>query len=454
MTTIQEAARQTPVAAEVDLCVVGGSCTGVFAAVAAARRGLTVALVENQNMFGGNTTSGFVAVWHSYWDTKGERKIISGLSQELADKLKARGAVTESTRTDPSWQYALNPAETAIALDHLVTHPHIKPFLHTRMVAAVREGREIKAILIEDKSGRRAIKARSFIDASGDGDLVHRAGGETFTHPGMQPPTMAALLGGLEALHRQAPQFNLGADVFNPRSPHALPPGFLWSYLVPGATDQTLVFGTRVHGIDCSSAEDLTRAEMEGRAQVEKIMDGIRHAYPQSGVTLSALPSRIGVRETRHARCLHTLTEQEVLHGVRFEDAIANGTYRVDVHHQGSGGLTFRYLDGREHVISGDQQHTHGRWRPEQAEDPTFYQVPYRSLVPVGFENLLVAGRCLDADKGAFGAVRVQVNCNQMGEAAGAAAALARKTGAGFPAVDSGALRQSLEEGGAAVVRG
>lgn len=450
MAVLHEEARDIPVVWDGDLCVVGGSCTGVFAAVAAARRGLSVALIENQNQFGGNTTAGFVAVWHSFWNLGGDRQIIGGLSEELVTRLKGRGAVTESGRTDPSWQYALNPAETALALDQMATHPKLTPFLHTRMVSVMKEGDRVQAVVIEDKSGRRGIRARAFVDASGDGDLIHRAGGSAYTHPGMQPPTAAAMIGGLEALKART-GFRLSEWAYAPENPHALPPGFLWSYAVPGLVDQTLVFGTRVHGVDCASAEDLTRGEREGRDQVGRILDGIRHAHKDGGVTLTALPSRIGVRETRHATCLHTLTEGEVLNGVRFDDAIANGTYRVDIHHQGGDGLTFRYLDGTEVRVSGSGRQQKGRWRPEHKENPGFYQVPYRSLIPVGFDNVLVAGRCLDADKGAFGAVRVQVNCNQMGEAAGVAAGLALKGDLAFRDVDPKRLREDLKNGGALV---
>lgn len=274
---------------------------------------------------------------------------------------------------------------------------------------------------------------------------MNQAGGETYTHPGMQPPTMAVLLGGLEKMKLENPKFNPAATVFDPQNPHALPPGFIWAYRVPATMDQTLIFGTRVHGVDCASAEDLTRAEMEGRAQIGKMLGGLRHAWPGNPVTLSALPSRIGIRETRHAKCLHQLTESEVLLRDRFDDAIANGTYQVDVHAQGGGGLTFRYLDGREVPIDGQHRHHEGRWRPVQTEDPTFYQIPCRSMVPVAFDNVLVAGRC-------FGAVRVQVNCNQMGEAAGVAAALALKGGCRLPEVAAKALRTELEAGGAAAV--
>jgi len=158
------------------------------------------------------------------------------------------------------------------------------------------------------------------------------------------------------------------------------------------------------------------------------------------------------VRETRHARCLHTITEAELLGGARFPDAIANGTYRVDIHHSDRPGLTFRYLDGRETYHVPGQPAVEGRWREPSGEDPTFYQVPYRCLVPQGAPNVLAAGRLVDADRGAYGALRVMVNCNQFGEAAGTAAALAVQADADVASVDVGRLRQALSDGGAIVI--
>ena len=93
-----------------------------------------------------------------------------------------------------------------------------------------------------------------------------------------------------------------------------------------------------------------------------------------------------------------------------------------------------------------------GRWRPEQDDWPTFYQVPYRCLVPRGATNVLAAGRLIDADRGAYGAIRVMVNCNQTGEAAGVAASLALDSGCSVAEVDTGALRRTLAKLGAAVV--
>ncbi|MBN2449534.1 MAG: FAD-dependent oxidoreductase, partial [Lentisphaeria bacterium] len=424
--TLREPARSIPVVHECDVCVVGGSCTGVFAAVRAAQRGCTVALLEAGNMFGGVATRGLVSIWHSLWDTIGRRQIIAGLTLEMIERLRRREAVRLHGNS-PDKGATLNTAELAIELDDLVrSQPRIRPFLHTRFVAPVERDGRIVAAVIEDRSGRRAVAARVFIDASGDGDLLVRAGFETRTLPDLQPPTTCALIHGIDAVARRSPGFNLAAAVHDPRYPNALRDGLLWSAPVTGVPGATMVAGTRVHGADCGDADQLTAAEMEGRRQVRAICDILREQYEGGdGISLIALPASIGIRETRHAVCQHTLTEAEVLEGLSFPDAIANGSYRVDVHHSSRAGLTFRYLDGTEFYHAPGQAPLAGRWRGPRDVDPTFYQIPLRSLLPLGSRNLIAAGRLVDADRGAYGAVRVMVNCNQTGEAAGVLAALA-----------------------------
>jgi hypothetical protein len=147
------------------------------------------------------------------------------------------------------------------------------------------------------------------------------------------------------------------------------------------------------------------------------------------GSPLVTLPAKLGIRETRHARCLHTLTQEELLSGQRFPDAIGNGTYPVDIHNARGGGITFRYL-----------------------EKAPFYQIPYASLVPQGSHNVLIAGRSIDADEGAFGAVRVMINCNQTGQAAGVAAWLALDSEKPIAQIDTARLREILKRQGAAIV--
>jgi hypothetical protein len=428
MDMIREAPRETPVIADVDVCVVGGSCTGVFAAVAAARLGARVALVEANGFFGGVATASMVNVWHSTKDVKGEQTVIAGLTAEVVERLARRDAVT--FQGSASVYYVLNTEELKIELDQLVTEAKVRPFLHTLFVApAVQDGR-MAAAIIEDKSGRRAIRAKQFVDATGDADEVARLGLPVYQRADVQPPTMCAILRGLGAIAKKHKGFNVHTAIFDPKHPQALPKGFSWGAGVPGGNDEYMLAGTRVFGANCADADSLTAAAIEGRRQVRAACDILRDNFlGGKGTPLVTLPAKIGIRETRHARCLHSLTQDELLSGKRFPDAIANGTYRVDIHSARGAGVTFRDL-----------------------KDAAFYQIPYSSLVPKGATNLLIAGRSIDADEGAFGAVRVMVNCNQMGQAAGVASWLALDSGKPVAEIDTAKLRDTLKRQGAVVI--
>lgn len=450
---IRESIPPTPVIHDCDICVIGGSCTGVFAAVAAARMGMKVAVVEGNNCFGGVATAGLVSIWHKLYDMTGQQRIIAGLTLEMIDRLRARGDLYIGGKDEPTGHYVVNTEELKIELDRLVLESGIRPFLHTRFVAPYMEDDRIVAAVIEDKTGRRAIRAACFIDASGDGDLIARAGFPTYKRPRMQPPTTCAVIQGLEELARRDPAFALNKVLFNPNCPDPLKPGFLWKRKLPRATDLTMISGTRVFGADCSDAEQLTQAEIEGRRQVRRMVDLLRADCAGSEVvSLTGMASYIGIRETRHAHCLHTLTQDELLGGVRFPDAIANGTYPVDIHQADSPGIIFRHLDGTEVFARPDARNEVRRWRAPLPVEPAFYQIPYRCLVPQGAVNLLAAGRVIDADEGAFGAIRVMVNCNQTGQAAGVAAALAVKAGQPVAEVPPADLLARLRDQGAAVV--
>ena len=242
-TTIIESERQVPVAAEVDLCVIGGSCTGVFAAVRAARLGLRVALVEAQGFFGGTATAGLVCVWHSLLDTVFERRIIAGLTQETIERLRVRDGAA-AFESNPSVAFTLNPYELMVVLDEMVTESGIRGFLHARFAAPVVEDGRVTAAIIEDKSGRRAIKARVFVDASGDGDLVHRAGLPMWSQADLQPPTTCMVLHGYEAFVEQTPGFDIGRVVYDPKHGRDIPHGFLWMKKMLGDPAATMIAGT------------------------------------------------------------------------------------------------------------------------------------------------------------------------------------------------------------------
>lgn len=445
MNTVNEPSRRVPVISEVDVCVLGGSCTGVFAAVRAARRGLRVAIVEKTNRFGGVATNGLVCIWHSDLDDHYEQRIVAGLSLETVERLQRRDAVTVVDR-NPSVRYFLNTEELTIELDELIRESGVEPWLHTFYCRALRNAdNAVEAVVVENKNGRGAIRARVFIDATGDGDLAKDCDYPFSVRPDLQPPTTCAKIAGLEGLKMRA-FYNEHRDEF------AVPKDAGWNCAIPGAGPVRLHAETHVFGANVADARQLTTAEMEGRRHVRAMMDMVRRHLPErrAQLCLLGLASSIGTRETRRFRAVHQLTEKEVLYGERFADAIANGTYRVDIHHPEGGGYVFRYLDGREVSIRHDSREW-SRWRPEGEECALFYQIPYRTMVRNDCPNLIMAGRMIDADPGAYGAIRVMITMNQTGEAAGEAAALV-VAGATAANVNPQALRQALRDGGSAVV--
>lgn len=446
-----EEGKELPVFHETDLCVLGGSCTGVFAAVRAARLGLKVAMVEMHNGFGGVATNALVNIWHSLYSTDESLQVISGLTEEVLKRLSKRNAVITKEGSVTSY-FTLNTEELKIELDELVLESGIKPYLHTLFAAPyVRDG-QLLGVIVENKDGRGVIKAKAFIDATGDADLSARLGLETYASNQLQPGTTCVKLANLEQLSAKGLRFS---DLYlNHREEFGLPETFIWSARVPGEqTSISMLAGTRVRG-DLSGADTLALGEIEGRRQVRAVMDLIRKYGEGASPTIVALPSRIGVRETRHVRCLHQITGDDLLHGVRYEDAIANGTYPSDMHHQDREGITFRYLNGEQRLSRPGKESVVSRWREPLEEDPTFYQIPYRAMVPRScpYPNVVVAGRMIDADPIAHAAIRVMVNMNQTGEAAGTAAYLALSESIGFAEVDASRLRKLLADGGSIIV--
>jgi len=163
--TIHEPSREIPVTLDCDIAVIGGGCTGVFAAVRAARLGARVAIIEKQNCFGGAATAGLVCIWHSLYDTEGQQVIIGGLSAEVIERLKKRDAVRMTANMSSA--FILNTEELKIELDELVVEHHITPFLHSFYTSPVMRDGRLDAVILENKDGRQAIRARQFIDASG-----------------------------------------------------------------------------------------------------------------------------------------------------------------------------------------------------------------------------------------------------------------------------------------------
>jgi len=453
MDTIMEPAKSIPVIGEADVCVLGGSCTGVFAAVRAARLGAKVVIVEKQNSFGGVATSGLVNVWHSLYDNEKRQQIIAGLSYETIERLKKRDAIIDMEATlgvNDCNAYRLNTEELKIELDNLILEAKVKPYLHTHYVGVKMGQDAIEAVFIHNKSGRGAIKAKVYIDATGDGDLCRDAGLHAYTAENMQPPTACAKIYGMNLLG----DFNLPFMLQKHGEEFGLQKDWGWRGKIPGMPEVSMHAETHVFDVNCAVADMLTYSEMEGRRQIRAVMDLIRKYAPNGKkISLVDLCSYIGIRETYHIESMYKLKNKDVLYGTRFQDAIANGSYRVDIHHSNEPGITFRYLNGVEEVVRGNgMPHEFRRWREETEVNPTYYQIPYRSLVSQKVKNLLMAGRMLDAEEEAYSAVRVMVNTNQTGEAAGVAAYVSLAQDGDVRNVNANDVRKLLKEGGSIIL--
>ena len=423
-----------------DVAVIGGSTTGVFAAVRAAEAGMNVALVENNALLGGTATAGMVPIWHSPLSMSGKR-IVAGLSEKIVDRLVRRGEAVRRPYGEKGHFAAatvFNAAALSVALDELVLEERrITPMLSTRFVAAEtdRPGHVTRAY-VEDKDGRKAIEAKFFIDCTGDADLLSRAGFETWKLPPeeMQAHTLCALVANENTVKRHHPDFSYGR-VLDPETGGGFKHVFGWGYFVPGCPELAFNAFTRVSNVDPSVAADLTKAMFEARAQLKAIIDHANKIYPvpdgEPKLAVAAIAPMLGIRESRHARCLYSVTRDDVLSGREYDDTIARGTYRIDVHE--GRGIRFLNLDGTEQLLyvddSGKPRWKNSRWRKEGTPTPECYSVPYRAIVPKGSVNVLCAGRMIDCSRDAYGALRVMMNCNQMGEAAGLAAAKAVREG-------------------------
>lgn len=454
METLIEPSRPIPVWDEVDVCVLGGSCTGVSAALRAARLGARVAIVEQQNAFGGAATHGMVCIWHSLRDTTFKKQIIAGTTLEFIERLKRRpNAIEERLHHEPPYRmenamaYYLNTEELKIELDEMISEAGVRPWLHTFFAAPwVRDGK-LEAVLVENKSGRGAIRAKLFVDATADGDLLVRLGAPHRSQAGKQPATTGARIYGLDKVpgaweaiygHRQGKGLdNIG-----------------WGCHIPGAREASFWALSNVQG-DCADGSGLTKAEIEGRRQNRALMDLIReHAPGGKGIALLALGSRIGIRETRNIECQYTTTFEDLTEGKRFPDAVVQCAYPIDIHHHDRPGADYYYLDGvlEKGHTKRDDPGRYRRWRPETPESPTFWQIPLRSLIPREIPNAIVCGRAIDVDPRAFGAARVMVSLNQTGEAAGVAVYEALSSGKALQEIDVDAMRRKMEAGGSIVI--
>lgn len=427
--------RAAEVAGVYDVVVCGGGPAGFIAAIAAARSGAKTAIVEQYGFLGGMATSGYVAPLSVF--VYNSEKVIGGIPWEFVERLQSMGG---GLLEKPLGNLAFEPEMYKLACQRMVLEAGVDMYMHSYLSGCICENGHVSHVLIENKNGTEALAAKVFVDCTGDADLAFMAGLPMQSDEGpLQPLSTYFILGGVntetpmmqQAMHHNRQGVNchclpVREKLLSLKSSLDIPEfGGPWfcTTLQPGTVTVNI---TRTSGNSVDN-RDFTRAECLLREDVFKFARILRENVEEfkDSFIVSVAP-HCGIRESRRIRGAHTITGQEYVNAYRYDDSISRGAHPIDIH-----------------VASGT------------AQNITFLKnaayVPYRALYCNGFDNMLVAGRCISADKTAFASLRVQASCMGTGQAAGAAAAIAALSGTGVGEIDVPGLVAVLRKVGAVI---
>ena len=425
-----------------DLIVAGGGLAGVAAAVAAARDGMSVLLVEKSGSLGGALSGGLVYPFCPYYtEENGEiTKIVNaGLFSEMIKRHNEK-IVGHFPPAEPNICQAdgdirrFKTEYFKMALDDMISEYGVDVLYHSMIYDVTYEGREIKSIKASTKIGSLELEADFFVDATGDGEVFYLAGcdhllgreGDNLSQPmttcfrvcNVDIPLYKKEMPELQRLYKEK---RASGEITNPRE------NILQFY---GLGEGIVHYNTtRIVMLDPTDPLDLSRAEAEARRQVYEVVDFLKkNSKAYKDAVLVSVASEIGVRESRKLRGMHVITEEELFACTRFEDSIALGNYDVDIHSPDGTGTRIRKFDRDK-----------------------YYTIPYRSLLPKEYDNLLVAGRCISTTHEAQSSVRIMPICVSMGEAAGVAVAEAKHSGKNAHTVDIKKVQELLINFGAQI---
>lgn len=430
MSIYTEPAREIPMLPAVDVLVCGGGPAGVGAALAAARNGASTMIIDKEICLGGMSTAGLLNRLGPYHDQK--EIILRGIPWEILRKLVDRGLAQEPIICEPKrWMdywLVFDPEAMKRLLDELMQEAGVRVRLGTQVVMPIMEGRAIKGVLLESKSGREAVMAKTVIDCTGDGDIAFRAGvlfrygreGDGLTQPftlmskylNMDwPVAFEYVRTHYDELVEKAREF--GNDFVLAGTDNWLHP------------EESYFNCLHMYDVNGTDADHLTRSAMELRRKLWANLEVLRRYVPGCDrMSLITSAAAMGVRETRRFEGEYTLTDDDVLDARQFEDQVYRYACFVDIHEPKPG--------------------SRSRLADRSLAPGQSYGIPFRCLVPRNVENLLVAGRCLSATHAALASVRMMPSCLAMGQAAGTAAAQCAAHGVAVRQTDVAALRTAL----------
>jgi len=462
MKYITEKEKTIPIYKEVNVVIAGGGPSGFAAAVAAARNGAEVLLVEKTNYVGGLLTCAPIVGFYNYF---GEQ-VIFGIAQELVERLINYGA-SPGHIVDPRLGSAtvVDTEMLKVVTQEMVEEAGVKLLFHTYTTVPLKEGGEVKGLIIENKSGRQAILAEVVIDATGDGDIAAGAGAEYQIKDKykQQPGNLLIRMDNVNVDKirlaiaknpdnaRTIPGFGAGADYYlnaerfildgfvdqlnTARDNGDIPEDYpmRWCIIATQPREDevivNLVMATHFQSVD---ADDLTMAEIETRKKIpivvkflKKYIPGFKDAY------LIDSHEIIGVRESRRIIGDYVLKPEDIIQQRSFKDGVAIASGGISLGHNPEGKVW-----DKEYLEKHPRKGLRG------------CEVPYRCLLPKGIERLLVTGRCISATKKAQNAIRVMAPCMALGQASGTAAALAINTGVSPRQISTDKLRSTLRNQG------
>lgn len=441
-------AKQIPVLAETEVLVVGGGPAGIGAAIAAARQGAKTLLLERYGCCGGMmTTAGVESI--AWW--RHEKTVeAGGIAHEIERTAMERGATAPEPQ---SISQAINAERFKVVADEMLEEAGVERLLHIMAVDVIMEGKTVKGVVTESKSGRQAIFASVVIDCTGDADIAYFSG-VPFVQPGRDDIMAVTTVFScsnvdkkrfLEDVAKTKPKYgDWGTDEENKNwsytvhescrdmfSPYlgkvfakGKAAGFVPKEVTLGGSWSTITdYGdanymnvVSIPNVDCTDVRDLTRAEIEGRKQALFALETLRRFQPGfENAVLKNFGMTIGLRESRHIIGRTRLTEHDICHQGRHADAI---------------GIFPKFIDGNGML--------------KLPLEPLYFHIPLGCMQPQEVENLLVCGRGIDADAFAYATTRNMGCCIVTGQGAGVAAAVAVKDNVPVSGVDIAKVQGAL----------
>ena len=409
--TISIKSYNVPVTHTPDVCVIGAGAAGIAAAVAAARCGHKVVLIEKYGFSGGATVAGLSGTICGLFNSgDGVRKqIVFGFANEFYSNLKLRNGVVEPVNFGKTWLVPHDGLVWKEIADDLIRNEGIEVLYHTNFINAItNETGKITEIVVKSFEGQFAIRPKVVIDASGDAEVIHNIQGNTFLGDNglVQTPTMIFKMGHVqmnEFLKTDPNTICKMIEESDRSGQFKLPRHHVYLFPLPNK-NEVLCNMTRITYPDGKvplgiSSKDITYAEMEGRKQAREYANFLIQKIPAfKEAFMVDTAAQVGIRQTRSIVGKHQLMNAEVLGAKKFKSAVSHSAWPIEAH--GAGELKIAYLTN-DH-----------------------YDIPFETLQPTIGTNILVAGRCMSAEHEALASARVTAQCFGMGYAVGAATSL------------------------------